>query len=221
MTSSTISLPLFPLDLVLFPGGDLPLHVFEERYKRMMNLCLREDCDFGVVLARAATDIPGQAITYEVGTTAHIHGATRLPDGRMNLVTLGVRRFQIVDMNWDLEYCMGEVRWLPEDDGGDRALLRRAARQWDAFRAQISALTHESLDDANLPDDASDAAYLLASTLPVSNEEKQLLLEATNTDSRLREVTRLLTREHGLLKFLAEERPTVVPLLDDAEIFPN
>ena len=71
MALRTTSLPLFPLSLVLFPGMTLPLHIFEERYKRMINLCLREARDFGVVLAGAETGVPGQHRTYPVGSTAH------------------------------------------------------------------------------------------------------------------------------------------------------
>src|SRR6476469_4853257 len=106
MASRTTTLPLFPLSLVLFPGMTLPLHIFEERYKRMIGLCMREEHAFGVVLAGASGAIPGQCSTYPVGTTAHITGATRFPDGCMNLITTGEQRFRILSLDWEMEYCV-------------------------------------------------------------------------------------------------------------------
>lgn len=114
MTSRTTTLPIFPLSLVLFPGMTLPLHVFEERYKRMIGLCIRENLDFGVVLAGAPMAVPDQCVTYSVGTTAHISGATRFPDGCMNLITTGEQRFRILSLDWELAYCVARVEWLPE-----------------------------------------------------------------------------------------------------------
>ncbi len=221
MTSTTTSIPLFPLDLVLFPGADLPLHIFEERYKRMMNLCLRENRDFGVVLARADAGVPGQCIPYEVGTTAHIRGATRMPDGRMNIVTTGMRRFQIVACNWEMEYCTGEVRWLPDDEEGDDALARRAATRWNAFRGKIATLTEEEWEAQEFAGNPAETAYSLAASLPVSNEEKQRLLEATDTDVRLREVVRLVGREHGLLDFLSVPHTDIPEPPEGSTIYPN
>ncbi|MHB8648387.1 MAG: LON peptidase substrate-binding domain-containing protein, partial [Thermomicrobiales bacterium] len=109
MPSGTTTLPLFPLSLVLFPGMTLPLHVFEERYKRMIGSCLREGHDFGVVLAGAATAVLDQYVTAAVGTTAHIGGVTRFPDGCMNLITSGARRFRVLSLDWELAYCVARV----------------------------------------------------------------------------------------------------------------
>ncbi len=221
MTSRTTTLPLFPLSLVLFPGMSLPLHIFEERYKRMIALCIREGRDFGVVLAGAPTDVPGQCLTYPVGTTAHITGVTRLPDGCMNLVTTGRQRFRIRSLDWDLAYCMAEVEWLPEEVGEAAALLRKARRRWDAFREEISRITGESLAGAELPDDPTEATYTLAATVPINTTEKQRLLEATDTATRLLEVIRLLAREHGLLRYLTTPHANAIAPTEDSEIVPN
>lgn len=218
---TTATIPLFPLDLVLFPGMELPLHVFEERYKRMMGLCLRENRDFGVVLARSQTDVPGQSLTHDVGTSAHIHGATRFADGRLNLETRGERRFQIVSFNWNLEYMTGEVRWLPEDDAADSSLRERAETQWNALRRRIAAITGEPITEVDLPADPSDAAYDLSGFLPVTNIEKQMLLEATNTDTRLREAIRLVVREHGILKFTTAIHAEIPQPTEGSVILPN
>ena len=83
------NLPLFPLNTVLFPGMVLPLHIFEERYKLMMNRCLEQERPFGVVLIREGAEVGEQAVPYDVGTTSVIAGVTRYDDGRMNIVSLG------------------------------------------------------------------------------------------------------------------------------------
>jgi uncharacterized protein len=221
MTPTTTTLPLFPLSLVLFPGMTLPLHIFEERYKRMINLCLREARDFGVVLAGAATGVPGQCLTYPVGTTAHIAGATRFPDGCMNLISVGQRRFRIQSLDWDLEYCVASVEWI-EDVAGDAESLRlRAGRRWSAFRQQIAALTNEQFAYGAIPADPTEASYALAASLPINTVEKQRLLEATDTAARLREITRLIGREHGALRYLTTPHPEAIEPPDGSTIHPN
>src|SRR5437868_2036580 len=165
MPPSTTTLPLFPLSLVLFPGMTLPLHIFEERYKRMINLCLREARDFGVVLAGAPTGVPGQCLTYEVGSIAHIAGATRLPDGCMNLITSGRRRFRIHALDWEMEYCVGTVEWINEPATDAEALQALAERRWNAFRREIAGLTNEEFTGSALPADATEASYALAASL--------------------------------------------------------
>ncbi len=221
MTSTTITIPLFPLDLVLFPGVELPLHIFEERYKRMVSLCLRENRDFGVVLAKAAGDAPGQVLTYHVGTTAHIRGATRFADGRLNLATQGQRRFHIVSFHWEREYMTGEVAWLPDDDGASIALRDRAEVRWNALRRRIADLTEQEIPEAELSLDPAEAAYTLAASLPVANVEKQSLLEATDTEARLREAIRLINREDGILRYTSEPQPGVPQPPEGSVISPN
>jgi uncharacterized protein len=221
MTSSTTTLPLFPLSLVLFPGMTLPLHIFEERYKRMINLCLREARDFGVVLAGAATGVPGRCLTYPVGTTAHISGATRFPDGCMNLISVGQRRFRIQSLDWDLEYCVAAVEWIEDAASDAESLRRRAERRWSAFRQQIAGLTNEQFADGAIPADPTEASYSLAASLPVNIVEKQRLLEATDTTTRLREITRLIGREHGVLRYLTTPHPEAIQPPDDSAIHPN
>jgi len=221
MTSSTATLPLFPLSLVLFPGMTLPLHIFEERYKRMIGSCIREDRDFGVVLAGAPLALPGQCATYPVGTTAHITGATRFPDGCMNLIATGDQRFRVLDLDWEMEYCVARVEWLPEPASDAFALHDQAARRWDAFRRRVARLTEEPFTAADLPTDPTAAAYELAASLPINTIEKQRLLEATDTSARLREVIRLIGREHGLLGYLSEPHAEAFQPEDDSALYPN
>ncbi|MCA1666600.1 MAG: LON peptidase substrate-binding domain-containing protein [Thermomicrobia bacterium] len=221
MPSRTTTLPLFPLSLVLFPGMTLPLHIFEECYKRMIGLCLREGHDFGVVLAGALSDVPGRCLTYSVGTTAHITGATRFPDGCMNLIALGEQRFRILSLDWDLAYCVARVAWLPEPADDAAHLRDRAARRWDTFRRRIARLTDTELATADLAAEPTEAAYELAAALPVNTVEKQRLLEATDTAARLRETLRLIDRELGLLNYLSEEHTEAIQPDAESAIFRN
>src|SRR4030042_688749 len=109
------SLPLFPLNTVLFPGTILPLHVFEERYKQMIGACLEENSRFGVVLIRSGDEVGGPpAEPHDIGTAARISGLERLPDGRMNLLAVGEERFRIVRLSRQEPYLVAEVEPLKD-----------------------------------------------------------------------------------------------------------
>ena len=110
----TVLLPLFPLRLVLFPGQVLPLHIFEPRYRLMINHCVDEGQPFGVVLMHE--DSPdwrhysGEVtLPHDVGTTAHIRQVERLPNGRLNIITVGLHRFRVRQLHFDMPYLQGEV----------------------------------------------------------------------------------------------------------------
>src|SRR5437016_576908 len=108
-------IPLFPLNTVLFPGATLPLHIFEPRYRLMINECIERDEPFGVVLIRSGAEVGGDAEPHEIGTTARVARVERLPDGRMNLATVGVRRFRILDLDRSKPYLQGIVEYADRD----------------------------------------------------------------------------------------------------------
>src|SRR5207247_4315822 len=93
-----IELPLFPLDVVLFPGENLPLHIFEPRYRLMINECYREEKPFGIVLVRPESEHL-QEEPYSVGTMAEIVARDRLEDGRINLIVRGLQLVRILSQN--------------------------------------------------------------------------------------------------------------------------
>lgn len=111
-------LPLFPLNTVLFPGMQLKLHIFEERYKTMINECIDTQAPFGVVLIRRGRESHGPAtVPHMIGCTAEITKVQRLPLGRMNIVTSGLRRFRIRALDRSNSFLVGEVEYfVPEDD---------------------------------------------------------------------------------------------------------
>ena len=93
-----VELPLFPLNLVLFPGMRLPLHIFEERYKTMIGECIDSNSPFGVLLIKEGAEAGGTAEPFRVGTTARITQNTQLDGGRLNILTIGEKRFQLIEI---------------------------------------------------------------------------------------------------------------------------
>src|SRR5678815_4800914 len=103
-------LPLFPLQVVVFPRTQLPLHIFEERYKEMVGEAIRNKSEFGIVPAKE-DGILNAGCTVLVDTVLKTH-----PDGRMDIVTRGIRRFEIMMLNQEKSYLRGEVSYYDDDD---------------------------------------------------------------------------------------------------------
>ena len=103
-----IELPLFPLDVVLFPGEDLPLHIFEPRYRLMINECNEQKTPFGIVLVQPNSEHLKEE-PYPVGTIAQIEVLDRLEDGRMNLIARGLQQFRILELHRQTPYLSGLV----------------------------------------------------------------------------------------------------------------
>jgi Lon protease-like protein len=171
-----MKIPLFPLDIVLFPGVPLPLHIFEPRYREMVSACVETAGVFGVV--RAHQD--GLAV---IGCTARIvRVLTRYPDGRSDILTQGVDRFEIEQLDETRSFLQAEIDLLP--DQGPSA--SRAARQEClALHFEILELTGEGESSAGLNqglDLDAPIAYLLASAIPADLSFHQALL-GTRSDA--------------------------------------
>ncbi len=123
-------IPLFPLQLVVFPRTNLPLHIFEERYKEMTGRVMRENSQFGVVLAKQE-GIVNAGCTVSVEKLMHVY-----PDGRMDLLTRGQTRFQIAELNEEKSYLQAEVAYFDDDDPtpAPPELRRRALENFQALR---------------------------------------------------------------------------------------
>lgn len=103
-------IPLFPLQLVVFPRVHLPLHIFEDRYKEMVSDAIRDESEFGIVLAKEDGIL-------NAGCTVRVEKVLEMyPDGRMDILTRGQRRFEIVSLNEEMEYLQGEVSFFDDDD---------------------------------------------------------------------------------------------------------
>lgn len=182
-------IPLFPLDVVLFPGEPFGLHIFEERYLLMTEECLAEDLPIGIVLARQ--DEPDDRVEHDpessVGTAARILQAERVED-RFLLQTLGTRRFRIEKLHHDKPYQEADVAWLDEP-AGDRA-------QADELASRLLAKIEDAgarIDwDSPSSRDPIAVSHAVASTMPFDLGTKQRLLEAPDAEQRLRVEAQIL-----------------------------
>lgn len=135
-------IPLFPLRSVLCPGVALPLHIFEERYRLMITRCIERDEAFGVVLMRKGQDVgPLTGGIAAVGTTAAIRRAGKYPDGRMDILTVGERRFHVDAVDSASEpYMLGRVRLLDEPVGPEHEARQNAERVGRHFISYLELL---------------------------------------------------------------------------------
>src|ERR1700736_1052095 len=204
-------LPLFPLNVVLFPHMALPLHVFEQRYRQMIGDCLEEGHSFGVVAIREGSET-GPSTPYDVGTLAKIVRIDRLDDGRMNLLVMGASRFAVVRTADDRPYLRGEIRIIPESGDDLDATARLTEVTAVSFR-QYSNLLRELVgrqpDEAEPPMEPELLSYLIAAALNLQVPEKQTLLAEPRTDARLGLEVVMLRKESRLLKQMVAHAGTV------------
>ncbi|XGB43780.1 MAG: LON peptidase substrate-binding domain-containing protein [Nodosilinea sp. LVE1205-7] len=189
---SVRELPIFPLpELVLFPGRHLPLHIFEFRYRIMMNTILQGDKRFGVLMFDPSTGKPVQ-----IGCCAEILHHQRLPDDRLKILTLGQQRFRVLSYVREKPYRVGLVEWL-EDQPCDRDLMPLAADVDRLLRdvVRLSAkLTSQDIEiPDNIPDVPIELSYWVASNLYGVADEQQSLLEMNDTGARLEREVEILT----------------------------
>jgi Lon protease-like protein len=171
-------IPLFPLDLVLFPNVPLPLHIFEERYRELINRCIEEEIPFGVVYHR------GESIK-EIGCSAIIERVIkRYDDGRMDILAVGGERFTIEKLDDTGLYLEAEVRYLEEpfeSDAEEAVNLAIAELLKYAYYAEIE-LDRERLEALT----GNQLSFLVAGIDLVGLDTKQELLETDDLEERLR-----------------------------------
>jgi Lon protease-like protein len=174
-------LPIFPLELVLLPGVPLPLHIFEPRYKEMIAECLEQKKPFGVV--RASSD--GVA---DIGCTAEIMSVTKkYDDGRMDILTRGVDRFEVIQVNEDRSFLQAEISVVQDEDEDepDKPAIQMVT-QAVRLHAEIAKLAGE---EPSGPDEhAGNLSFLLAGSLPLDLDFKQKLLSTLSETKRLEAV---------------------------------
>jgi Lon protease-like protein len=181
-------LGLFPLGLVLVPGESVPLHIFEERYKELINECLETSAEFGVVLADARG-------ARSVGTTAAVvEVMERFPDGRMNIVVEGRSRFTVLELTSGRSYLTARIAPVPDEDAV--ADPRTAEVCLEAFREvadEAGASTDEPQGDAPL-------SFRLAGQVAFEPRLKQDLLELRSETERLARLTEMLRAAAQLVR---------------------
>jgi hypothetical protein len=204
----TERLPLFPLSTVLYPGLQLPLHIFEERYRQLVGDLTggaEQPAAFGVIAISSGREA-GQAQPglYDVGCTATLRHVEALPDGRFDILTTGTRRFRLHEVDASGMYLVGEVTYLDEEPGEDAAALARAttAAYLDYVDRMLSSAGQAPRTNQELPTDPLLLSYLVAAAMVLDLRDKQQLLSEPNAATRLRAELALLRRERQLLTHL-------------------
>jgi Lon protease-like protein len=169
-----VLIPLFPLDVVLFPGTPLPLHIFEPRYKEMIAECLAQNRTFGVVRAVE------QGLA-DVGCTAEIVTVVKeYPDGRLDLVTEGRKRFELVRVNQERSFLQAEILLIGDQPGTPSPQQTERAVE---LHSQVLAIAGASQDISAA--DPSLLSFYLAGSLPLDLDFKQKLLALRSEPERL------------------------------------
>ncbi len=172
-------LALFPLNTVLFPGGTLPLHIFEERYKEMIGRCISLKEPFGVVLIRDGFEVGGSAEPHEIGTTARITSAIRFSNGQMFIAAEGRDRFRIQQMLQSEPYIIATVEVLDEQLAIEHRVQANELRGlYERYRVAMACATTSSPALPDLPADPQAMSFQLSAQLQVPHQSKQQLLEA-------------------------------------------
>ena len=183
-----IEIPLFPLpNVVLFPGVMLPLHIFEERYKTMIDRSVEDNSPFGVVLFTGSAETA--STIQRVGVFGRVAEVERLDDGRMNILVEGEARFRIVGFvdrgpTWTASVTL--VDDAPEDETVLAALAEDLGLRYLEAYAKGLELTGKEPGELRLPTSPVDLAYMVGYVVDMEQGAKQSLLELTSASERLR-----------------------------------
>jgi uncharacterized protein len=202
-----MDMPLFPLDVVLFPGMVLPLHIFEPRYREMINRCMDEDIPFGVVLIEEGREVGGTAKPYSIGTAARIAKVDNLPDGGMNITVVGTQRFRILELDKSHSYLSAKVAQFPITNGSTKAaeeMVHRVRPKLIEYVDLLSEASQTELKLDRLPEEPTTLAFLVAIALQVDNSDKQKLLAIQGVPEILDRERYLLSCETLLLRHMIQ-----------------
>jgi Lon protease-like protein len=177
-------IPLFPLNVVLMPGAPLPLHIFEERYKQMVNECLESESEFGMVLA-------DESGTRKVGCTARIvELVERYEDGRMLILVEGARRFRLNSILAGKPYYVGDVEYLEEEPEEEVTVL---AEECIVLLERVVEAATEGSVGIEIQPPYRNLSFAIAGRIEFDLEARQQILELTSEKERLRKVRELLS----------------------------
>ncbi len=200
MTSSSFDvreLPLFPLpEVVLFPGRPLPLHIFEPRYRMMINTVMDGDRRFGVLLFDPESGEPAK-----VGSSAEVLQMQRLPDDRLMILTVGQQRFRVLDYVRQRPFRVGLVEWIedqPSTEDPGELVDQVSTLLQDVVRLSAKLMERNVELPENVPTTPTELSYWIAGNFQGAVDEQQALLELQDTTARLKREAEILesTRKH-------------------------
>jgi len=205
-----MEIPLFPLpNLVLFPQVAVPLHIFEERYKLMINGCIDNEEVFGLVLLRSGESEESEAAIHKVGVTARVVQVERFPDGRMNILSAGEARFRILQFTGNSPYWTASVDFFEDDEESIDEMervqeeVRRLYRRATDLTASLRSV---DVGESVLPESPVALSYMVSYVLDIDPSEKQQLLESTSTVQRLKALIQYLQQTLKQLELQAARR---------------
>jgi Lon protease-like protein len=212
-------LPVFPLNMVMFPGVTMSLHVFEERYRALVHHLLsipdRSMRLFGIVAIREGYEVGqhGKQSLHRIGCVVQLTEVEPYEDGRFDIEVVGRQRMQVEGMETSGSYLVGAVETLSERITKGTDLAREAGRTMDTFeeyRRRLSEMRGGAVLDGNLPNDPEYLSYSLAATCPLTLQERQELLEAETP------LDRLVMLRHALVQEMRAMR--AIPSLPATEV---
>jgi Lon protease-like protein len=190
-----MQVPLFPLRTVLYPGGPLPLRIFESRYLDMISKCLKNDSPFGVLLIRSGSET-GPASTYDIGTLARITDWYQGSDGVLGITAVGEQRFHLLSSSRQADGLnIGEIELLAEEAGPTLPDEFKPLAQILSGVLDDLGRLYETLERNY--DDADWVGYRFCEILPITPEQKQLCLEADDPVTRLEMMREVLDSVRG------------------------
>ena len=203
-------LRLFPLkSVVLFPGMELPLIVFEPRYRQLTQECLDSKDHFGVLLIKSGHEVgDNEAQPHTIGTTAEILKVEELDNDRLRVMAIGRDRFRIKTLYHDQPYLSAKVDIIPHDEETTvpDPILSEIKSACSAYVQSLMALRGGYLREIALPDNPEDLSYLIALFLEQQYETQQHLLEIESTTERLIQETKLLENASADVKEQIDRR---------------
>jgi Lon protease-like protein len=193
-------LAIFPLpNVLLFPNMVLPLHIFEERYKRMVNDCLQGDRLLGLFLLQRGWDEEGATPTpYDVGGMGRITRAVRYPNGSMDILLSGLARVRVLRYVQEKPYLIAEVEMWPDepdDSEGVEALTRRMVGLFERYVIAKVGEGHELLKNLKLLDSPIDFLHTIVTNMPLDVHQKQEILNLRPIDERITMMITFLNQE--------------------------
>jgi hypothetical protein len=203
------TVPLFPLNAVVFPGVVTPLHIFEERYRSLIRELLDIesvfDRVFGMLAIREGYEVGehGMQSAHRVGTLVQLTEVDAYDDGRYDIEVIGRQRLRVIESDSSGPFFRGEVELLPDNDEPEAvAEAEGALATFETYRDQLSELRGGPVLTGNLPSDPAYLSYALASTCLLTLRQRQALLEADSAQLRLGMLRRTLHEEMRAMRAL-------------------